>query len=84
MDYLLLQVYLSFLLVGHTHEDVDQCFSKISQKLKTTSALTTDELMSVIKDSQSPVPSVKEIGTVWDVKSWLGDSVNQVHNVTFP
>lgn len=39
---------MSFLLVGHTHEDVDQCFSKISQKLKEKDALTIPNLEALI------------------------------------
>lgn len=78
------EVYISFLFVGHTHEDVDQSFSKISQRLKTTDALTSDELLTVIRQSHTPEPTVREIGTVWDIKAWLESSINQVHNVTFP
>ena len=34
------QIYLSFLMVGHTHEDIDQVFSRVSSYLKKNSAYT--------------------------------------------
>ena len=34
------QIELGFLMVGHTHEDIDQFFSKFSQYLKNNSAHT--------------------------------------------
>lgn len=37
---LLIQVQVGFLMVGHTHEDIDQYFSKLSQYLKYNSAHT--------------------------------------------
>ena len=37
---LLLQIQLSFLMVGHTHEDVDQVFSRISTYLRQNSVYT--------------------------------------------
>ena len=34
------QIYLSFLMVGHTHEDIDQVFSRVFSYLKKNSAYT--------------------------------------------
>ena len=42
-----------------------------------------EELSTRIKESQTPVRMAKEIGTVWDIKSWLGDCVVPQDNVTF-
>ncbi|KAL3890072.1 hypothetical protein ACJMK2_002369 [Sinanodonta woodiana] len=65
------EVWLSFLIVGHTHEDIDQAFSKISHKLNEESH----------KDQNS---IALHLDTVWNISEWLGDSICQVHNVTFP
>ncbi|XP_065925368.1 uncharacterized protein [Magallana gigas] len=78
------EVYMSFLLVGHTHEDVDQCFSKISQKLKEKDALTMPNLEALIFNSQTPQPHVSKVNTVWNISGWLEPFINQVHNITFP
>lgn len=75
---------MSFLLVGHTHEDVDQCFSKISQKLKEKDALTIPHLEALINNSQTPQPHVSKVNTVWNISGWLEPYINQVHNITFP
>ncbi|XP_045208259.2 uncharacterized protein LOC123560063 [Mercenaria mercenaria] len=78
------EVWISFLIVGHTHEDVDQCFSRISMKMRNRNTLTLNELHSVIQSSQRPVPESTDVGTVWNMSAWLNDYVNQIHNVTYP
>ncbi|CAG2239875.1 unnamed protein product [Mytilus edulis] len=78
------EVWMSFLIVGHTHEDVDQSFSKISHKLRTNDAITLPELHTLIRESQSPLPEIEDTRGVWNISSWLEDYVNQIHNVTFP
>lgn len=70
--------------MGHTHEDIDQCFSKISQQLKRHEALTMADLIEEITQSQSPKPKTVEMGTVWDIKAWIDNYINQIHNVTYP
>ena len=75
---------MSFLLVGYTNEDVDQCFSKISQKLKEKDALIMPDLEALISSSQTPHPKVANINTVWNISGWLEPYINQVHNITFP
>lgn len=74
---------MSFLLVGHTHEDVDQCFSTISQKLKEKDALTMPNLEALIFNSQTPQPHVSKVNTVLNISGWLEPFINQVHNITF-
>ena len=75
---------MSFLIVGHTHEDVDQSFSKISHQLKATDAITLPELHDVIQKSQTPIPHTDDVKVVWDISSWLENYINPIHNVTFP
>ena len=43
------QVYLSFLPVGHTHEDVDQYFSKIAGYLRTNDAYDRNDIANAAK-----------------------------------
>ena len=47
------EVYLSFLLVGHTHEDIDQRFSVISSTLKLYDIDLIQELMELIQKGAS-------------------------------
>ena len=74
-------VYISFLPVGHTHEDVDQMFSCFSRYLKTHDAITPRELAKVIKDSytykQTKLnPIVEWIHEVAALKEWISPYVS--------
>ena len=37
-----MQIQLSFLMVGHTHEDIDQVFSRVSEHLAKNSVYTIE------------------------------------------
>jgi len=65
------QVYVGFLMVGHTHEDVDAMFSKFSESMRTKDAYTLPQMMDIFRNSYSghPVPSLVE--EVPDFKSFL-------------
>ncbi|XP_063954176.1 uncharacterized protein LOC135153857 [Lytechinus pictus] len=73
------EVQMSFLMVGHTHEDIDQRFSCISRSLKHRDARTLPELQRVIVDSM-PKMSVKalRLGQVFDIKTWLEPYLNPI------
>jgi hypothetical protein len=43
-------VLVSFLPVGHTHEDIDQMFSRFSVKLRSMDALSRTQLGEVIAE----------------------------------
>jgi len=43
------EVQLSFLIVGHTHEDIDQRFNIISNMLKRKDIDSMDELLSLVE-----------------------------------
>ena len=47
------QIKLSFLMVGHTHEDIDGMFGCFSKKLKRQNATTRDELKDVLSASET-------------------------------
>ncbi len=63
------QIELSFLPVGHTHCDVDQMFSCVSQKLGRLSYLTLSDMLKYVRGSwihkhtDCPV-SIEEVGQV--------------------
>lgn len=61
-------------MVGHTHEDIDACFSKVSDILRRNDAETLDDLVNLL-------PKVKY---VFDVRSWLEDNIHDVRKHTPP
>ncbi|KAL3692045.1 hypothetical protein R1sor_005696 [Riccia sorocarpa] len=64
-------VEVNFLMVGHTHEDVDALFSKVSAQTINKDVLTLPALMAEIWDSETmhPVPLLLE--EVADYKSYV-------------
>ncbi|CAC5367693.1 unnamed protein product [Mytilus coruscus] len=67
-------------LVGHTHEDIDQRFSAvISQHLRTLNAMTLSQLQKALKGSFLKTQIVEVIGTLWDVKKWIDDIINNTY-----
>ncbi|CAH3027411.1 unnamed protein product, partial [Porites evermanni] len=65
------KVRLSYLMVGHTHEDIDQMFSRISVALARTNAVTLDDLIQVIRGAYNPTPITCSVENIYDVKTWL-------------
>ena len=51
---------VSFLLVGHTHNDVDQVFSRISKKLFPCNVFSFEEMLRAIKESHRDVKKEKK------------------------
>jgi hypothetical protein len=43
------EVYLSFLIVGHTHFDPDQVFSRVATTLKSRNAFSVTDFISLLK-----------------------------------
>ncbi len=63
------QVEVSFLPVGHTHEDIDQTFSRTSDRLRCNNAITLRDLHHELKqvyNDQTSVVSMK------NVANWSG------------
>ncbi|XP_046542515.1 uncharacterized protein LOC124252883 [Haliotis rubra] len=57
-------------MVGHTHEDIDQMFSKFSQALHHKSAPTVGKLLEVLKAAYRPENSHSELlRSVWDFRA---------------
>jgi hypothetical protein len=68
------EVELSFLIVGHTHEDIDQRFSCISSTLKRSDVDSLKEMFSLIERGTSPTEafvSARLLENVWDWKQFI-------------
>ncbi|XP_052820260.1 uncharacterized protein LOC128246095, partial [Mya arenaria] len=70
------EIHISFLMVGHTHEDVDVQFSLISRTLKTKDCETIESLMTVCNG--------EHMHTVYDVKNWILPNANKFKLITTP
>ena len=68
-------------MVGHTHDDVDQMFSRFNTGLKNHRALifTLTDFIKVIEKSFTPKPTVFFLYGVRDWKSWLDTASAQVY-----
>ena len=81
------EVQINFLVVGHTHEDIDQFFSKISKKIKMSGCESLQglylcvallllcifalDLMKRIQESCKARPVCQILDGVWDFKDWM-------------
>ncbi|KAL3680117.1 hypothetical protein R1sor_023073 [Riccia sorocarpa] len=65
------KIKLGFLLVGHTHDFVDQMFSRFSQALRRENAFTMSHLRSVIESSYDPKPVTTILTQTWDFKHFI-------------
>ncbi|KAL3690293.1 hypothetical protein R1sor_016602 [Riccia sorocarpa] len=65
------KIKLGFLLVGHTHDFVDQMFSRFSQALRRENVFTMSRLRSVIENSYNPKPVTTILTQTWDFKHFI-------------
>lgn len=65
------RVEVSFLPVGHTHEDIDQLFSVIGRYLRTHDAYTIEDFMRCVKLSSVNIISVVHILQVAQIKQMM-------------
>ncbi|KAL3678770.1 hypothetical protein R1sor_021726 [Riccia sorocarpa] len=65
------KIKLGSLLVGHTHDFVDQMFSRFSQALRRENAFTMSRLRSVIENSYDPKPVTTILTQTWDFKHFI-------------
>jgi hypothetical protein len=69
------KVKTNYMHVGHTHENIDQMFSRFSVAIAKENIYTLDQLMSVCKKSFTPNPVCEYISHVYDFKTWLQQDV---------
>eukprot|EP00873_Tetraselmis_striata_P039489 jgi/Tetstr1/459753/TSEL_005106.t1 len=64
-------IHLVFLPVGHTHERVDQIFSRICLALSRSSAYTIEAFLDLVAKAFSPTPEIAELSFSLDFSEWL-------------
>lgn len=67
------KVKIGFLLVGHTHDQIDQMFSRFSTKLNKQRAFRLESLEEIIMDSYKPKPEIVFVEEVADFKKFVND-----------
>ena len=84
------KVKLGFLLVGHTHDQIDQMFSRFSVRLRRKKAFSLPTLVQVIEDSYTPSPNVELLKETADFREFIfcqrsarDQAVNQLNDLTF-
>ena len=55
------EIEVGYLPVGHTHEDIDQMFSRFAIALETNDAITVSELLRVCQKAYHPTPATEEL-----------------------
>ncbi|XP_052692810.1 uncharacterized protein LOC128171098 [Crassostrea angulata] len=65
------KIKVSFLMVGHTHEDIDQVFSRFSSLLSRRSALTLTKLITAFERCYTPVPTGIRTDRVYNISEAL-------------
>ena len=61
-------IEMSFLPVGHTHEDIDQMFSRFSTYFRDNDAITVSCFMEKLQLAYKPTPKVSRIYEVANFK----------------
>ncbi len=83
------KIRVSFLMVGHTHEDVDQYFSCISSWLRKRNILTLSSLCEGIEkcykhNGSNPTPVPIIVKSMHDYTSWLIPHLEPIFNHSRP
>ncbi|XP_060595320.1 uncharacterized protein LOC132749532 [Ruditapes philippinarum] len=78
------KVKLGFLMVGHTHEDIDQVFSRISTHQSHVDAPTLPDLHKAIRDSTTPAPVVSSLTGIYDYKEKLEHCRGLIEGISAP
>ena len=67
------KIKVNFLLVGHTHDPIDQMFSRFSKKLARCDGFTLPTLSRMITEAYTPKPDVQHLDKVYDFKGFCVD-----------
>lgn len=72
------KVKVGFLMVGHTHEDIDQVFSRFSTWLQTHPALTSSQLINGFEKSYTPNPQGIVLEKQFNVSEWIKPQLESI------
>ena len=76
---------VSFLMVGHTHEDVDQLFSRISSRIRRLNVPTLQDLLQQIPKAYLKHNTTAErLAAVFNVRDWLSPSIEVMQRHSKP
>ncbi|XP_071500356.1 uncharacterized protein [Diadema antillarum] len=79
------KVKLCFLMKGHTHEDIDQLFSRISTHTSKHNIPTLSSLLSHIPKSYSkPNTTAERIHNIFNIRDWLQTHINRPSHHSHP
>ena len=75
-------IYINFMAVGHTHNDVDQLFSVLSRYFDCTDAITIGDIHDIIYNAMgSEALHVGHVKTFPNYSGWVGTE-NNINNPT--
>jgi hypothetical protein len=81
------KIKVGFLLVGHTHDQIDQMFSRFSVKLAKSKAFVYEDLCEIIRQSYKPTLEICLLTETFDFRRYALSKpriiVNQLQNVCF-
>ena len=78
-----MKVKVNFLMVGHTHENIDQMFSRFSVRLRKEAALTVKALMKIARECFTPSPTCEEVVGQRDWHTWLERHRGNGNDISF-
>ena len=78
------KIKIGFLMVGHTHEDVDQLFSRFSQRLGWNEAKTIPQLMDQFEKSFTPKPTSVLMDKQYNISEWMTPYINAISGTMKP
>ena len=74
---ILSEINLTFLLVGHTGNEVDQLFSMLAESFKTEMRTLEDLIERISNSGISPTPDVEVLDFIWDWKMFVIDKLTK-------
>ena len=84
------KVKVNFLLVGHTHDHIDEMFSTFFRQLSRCDGFTLPKLCDIICDAYTPCLNVIQLKEIYDFKRYIADGgegnvkvLVQLNNISF-
>ncbi|XP_078694222.1 uncharacterized protein LOC144923518 [Branchiostoma floridae x Branchiostoma belcheri] len=78
------KVKLGYLMPGHTHEDVDQLFSRFSTHLQREDAPTVPELFRRLSNAYTPHPECRLMTSMWDYRNIIDKEIGAISGHSRP